>query len=113
VRRVCIGTTHAGESLASLLIGHDEEDVGRPFRSFFRLRPFATEDHGGEGGPGRLNKVRGCIVLPGSTLNPITLALRLANSSCRPATLPSSVVQTGVKSLGWEKRTAQPSPIHS
>src|ERR1700733_2409397 len=26
---------------------------------------------------------------------------------------PSSVVQTGVKSLGWEKRTAHPSPIHS
>ena len=26
---------------------------------------------------------------------------------------PSSVVQTGVKSLGWEKSTAQLSPIHS
>ena len=26
---------------------------------------------------------------------------------------PSSVVQTGVKSLGWEKRTAQLLPIHS
>ena len=26
---------------------------------------------------------------------------------------PNSVVQTGVKSLGWEKRMAQPSPIHS
>src|SRR5579864_57507 len=26
---------------------------------------------------------------------------------------PSSVVQTGVKSLGWENKIAQPSPIHS
>ena len=30
-----------------------------------------------------------------------------------PATVPSSVVQTGVKSFGCEKRMAQPSPIHS
>src|SRR5271165_6511042 len=49
----------------------------------------------------------------GSTLRPMTLAPRAANWSSRAATAPSSVVQTGVKSLGWEKRTAQLSPIHS
>src|SRR4051812_36491990 len=49
----------------------------------------------------------------GSTLRPITFAPRLANSLSRAATAPSSVVQTGVKSLGWEKSTAQLSPIHS
>src|SRR3984885_10124048 len=49
----------------------------------------------------------------GSTLRPMTLAPRLANSRSSPATAPSSVVQTGVKSFGWEKRTAQLSPIHS
>ena len=43
----------------------------------------------------------------------MTLAPRLANSPSRPAMAPSSVVQTGVKSLGWEKRTAHLSPIHS
>src|ERR1700723_3523136 len=49
----------------------------------------------------------------GSTERPMILAPRLANSPSRPAMAPSSVVQTGVKSLGWEKRTAQESPIHS
>ena len=49
----------------------------------------------------------------GSTLRPITLAPRFANCGSRPATAPSSVVQTGVKSFGWEKSTAQLSPIHS
>ncbi len=48
-----------------------------------------------------------------STLIPMILQLRAANSSWRPATAPSSVVHTGVKSLGCENRTAQPSPIHS
>src|ERR1700758_3265280 len=48
-----------------------------------------------------------------STLRPMTLAPRAANWFSRAATAPSSVVQTGVKSLGWEKRTAQLSPIHS
>ncbi len=43
----------------------------------------------------------------------MTFAPRCVNCCSRPATAPSSVVQTGVKSLGWEKRTAQPSPIHS
>src|SRR3954468_10318029 len=49
----------------------------------------------------------------GSTLRPTTLAPRRSNSFSRAATAPSSVVQTGVKSLGCEKSTAQPSPIHS
>src|ERR1022692_969126 len=48
----------------------------------------------------------------GSTLNPITLQLRLAKSGAKPAMEPSSVVHTGVKSLGCENRTAHPSPIH-
>src|SRR5258707_10998446 len=39
----------------------------------------------------------------GSTLMAITFALRLANSPLIFATVPSSVVQTGVKSEGWEK----------
>src|ERR1700754_870714 len=42
----------------------------------------------------------------------MTLTLRLSNSGLSFATVPSSVVQTGVKSLGCEKRMAQPSPIH-
>src|SRR5919106_2409802 len=41
------------------------------------------------------------------------LQWRLSNSGFSPAMYPSSVVQTGVKSLGCEKRIAQPSPIHS
>src|SRR5438874_11510370 len=49
----------------------------------------------------------------GSTLNPTIFALRFANSGCRPAMYPSSVVHTGVKSFGCENKTAQPSPIHS
>src|SRR6185436_14248389 len=48
-----------------------------------------------------------------STLSPMTLQLRFANSSARPAMYPSSVVHTGVKSFGCENRIAQPSPIHS
>src|SRR5687768_1338974 len=49
----------------------------------------------------------------GSTLRPITLVLRFSNSGFRAATRPSSVVHTGVKSLGCEKSTAQLSPFHS
>src|SRR6266705_330793 len=41
------------------------------------------------------------------------LQLRLSNSGFRPAMYPSSVVQTGVKSFGWEKRMAHPLPIQS
>src|SRR4051795_10606548 len=49
----------------------------------------------------------------GSTLRPIIFVLRFSNSGISPAMWPSSVVQTGVKSLGWENRTAQESPIQS
>src|SRR5712671_1067225 len=49
----------------------------------------------------------------GSTERPMTLTLRLSNSGLRRATAPSSVVQTGVKSFGWENRTAQLPSIHS
>ncbi len=48
----------------------------------------------------------------GSTLNPMTFVLRLSNSGFRRAMYPSSVVQTGVKSLGCENSTAHDSPIH-
>src|SRR5216684_8924891 len=47
-----------------------------------------------------------------STLRPITLVLRLSNSGLMRAMYPSSVVHTGVKSLGWENRTAHWLPIH-
>ena len=49
----------------------------------------------------------------GSTDRPMTLTLRLSNSPFSFATVPSSVVHTGVKSLGCEKSTAQLSPFHS
>src|ERR1700722_11291504 len=39
------------------------------------------------------------------------LVLRLSNSGLTPAMCHSSVVQTGVKSLGCENRMAQLSPI--
>src|ERR1700734_1986115 len=48
-----------------------------------------------------------------STERPMSLALRLSNSGLALEKAPSSVVQTGVKSLGWEKRTPQLSPSHS
>ena len=48
-----------------------------------------------------------------STERPITLVLRLSNSGLALENAPSSVVQTGVKSFGWEKRTPQLSPSHS
>src|SRR4029077_15158951 len=49
----------------------------------------------------------------GSTLSPMILVLRLSNSPLSLATMPSSVVHTGVKSFGCENSTAQESPIHS
>src|ERR1700741_2332705 len=49
----------------------------------------------------------------GSTLSPIILQLRFAKSGSSPAMYPSSVVHTGVKSLGCENKMAQPLPIHS
>ncbi len=49
----------------------------------------------------------------GSTLRPISFTPRLSNSGLSRAAVPSSVVQTGVKSFGCEKSTAQLSPIHS
>lgn len=42
-----------------------------------------------------------------STESAISLTLRLLNSGLSWAALPSSVVQTGVKSRGWENRTPQ------
>src|SRR5713226_1937921 len=41
------------------------------------------------------------------------LQLRFSKSGCSPAMYPSSVVHTGVKSLGCENKMAQPLPIHS
>src|SRR3954449_2826194 len=49
----------------------------------------------------------------GSTERPMILTPRRSNSGLIFAMYPSSVVQTGVKSFGCEKSTAQPSPIHS
>src|SRR6516162_11283988 len=49
----------------------------------------------------------------GSTLSPMILQLRFWNSGISPTIYPSSVVQTGVKSFGWENRIAHPSPIQS
>src|SRR3977135_2920582 len=43
----------------------------------------------------------------------MTLQLRAAKSGSSFAIYPSSVVQTGVKSLGCENRIAHPFPIHS
>src|SRR6202790_2876301 len=51
--------------------------------------------------------------LTGSTLSPINLTPRLSNSGLRRASTPSSVVQTGVKSFGWENNRAQSLPIQS
>jgi len=44
---------------------------------------------------------------------PITLTPRASNSGFRVATLPSSVVQTGVKSFGWENMMHQAWPSHA
>src|SRR3989441_12562347 len=51
--------------------------------------------------------------LTGSTESPMILVLRFSNSGLSPAMYPSSVVHTGVKSFGCEKRIAHLSPIHS
>jgi len=48
-----------------------------------------------------------------STLTAIILTFRLSNSPFIFAASPSSVVQTGVTSFGWEKRIAHLSPIQS
>src|SRR4051812_45029306 len=48
-----------------------------------------------------------------STEIAMILVFRLSNSGWSRAMVPSSVVQTGVKSFGCENSTAQPSPIHS
>ena len=48
-----------------------------------------------------------------STETAIGLALRAANSPDSAAVRPSSVVQTGVKSAGWENSTAQAPSFHS
>src|SRR4029453_7434722 len=48
-----------------------------------------------------------------STLSPISLTPRLSNSGFNFARAPSSVVQTGVKSLGCENKSAQLLPIQS
>src|SRR6266850_3240079 len=48
----------------------------------------------------------------GSADRPMILVLRLSNSDFNLAMAPSSVVQTGVKSLGCENRIAHLSPIH-
>src|SRR6516225_591585 len=49
----------------------------------------------------------------GSTDKPISLTPRLSNSGFNFASAPSSVVQTGVKSFGWENSIAQLLPIQS
>ena len=41
------------------------------------------------------------------------LDVALSNSGFSFASVPSSVVQTGVKSFGWENNSAHPSPIQS
>src|SRR5437667_10414692 len=48
-----------------------------------------------------------------STDRPITFTFRSSNSGLIFAMYPSSVVHTGVKSLGCENSTAQESPIQS
>src|SRR6202045_5084780 len=48
-----------------------------------------------------------------STERPMSLALRLSDSGLALENAPSSVVQTGVKSFGWENRIPQLSPSHS
>ena len=48
-----------------------------------------------------------------STDRPMSLVLRLSNSDLALEKAPSSVVHTGVKSLGWENRIPHESPSHS
>src|SRR5262245_29984834 len=49
----------------------------------------------------------------GSTLSPMILQFRRSNCGLILAMVPSSVVHTGVKSLGWENSTHQESPIQA
>src|SRR6478609_10617363 len=49
----------------------------------------------------------------GSTDTAIAFTLRLSNSALSADVRPSSVVQTGVKSAGWLKNTAQAPFFHS
>src|SRR5215211_9378223 len=49
----------------------------------------------------------------GSAESPMIFTLRRSKSGLILAMYPSSVVQTGVKSFGWEKSTAHESPIQS
>ena len=49
----------------------------------------------------------------GSTESPMILTFLRSNSGLIFAMYPSSVVHTGVKSFGWENRTAHESPIQS
>src|SRR6266542_1411361 len=49
----------------------------------------------------------------GSTLSPMILVWRLSKSGLSFAMYPNSVVQTGVKSFGWENRTPHDDPSHS
>ena len=49
----------------------------------------------------------------GSTDRPMILTLRLSNSGLSRAMVPSSVVQTGVKSFGCENSTPQELPSQS
>src|SRR5215510_6439946 len=48
----------------------------------------------------------------GSTLTAMTFTLRFSNSALIFATVPNSVVQTGVKSAGCENKTPQEFPSH-
>src|SRR6202034_2822132 len=52
-------------------------------------------------------------LVTGSTERPMILTPRLSNSGLSRAMVPSSVVHTGVKSLGCENSTAQLLPIQS
>lgn len=45
--------------------------------------------------------------------NPINLTFLLVNSGSNLANAPNSVVQTGVKSSGWENKIAHESPMYS
>src|SRR3546814_15201468 len=49
----------------------------------------------------------------GSTDRPIVFTPRWSHSGRRRSTSPSSVVQTGVKSFGWLKKSPQDDPSHS
>lgn len=54
----------------------------------------------------------GFIIQLGELTRPIIFTFRFSNSSLSLANAPSSVVQTGVKSAGCEKRMAQLSPTN-